>query len=99
MLTDDDLRQVVESAASAAPAPRGLDMSTFAVDVDPRQSHSRRPQVLAIGIAAAMLVAVIIGASALSSRPSTKAAATFSAVPNSGTGAGATAAGAQSSSA
>lgn len=85
MLTDEDLRQLVETAASAAPPPEGLDMSTFAVDELPRPHNPRRPQVLAIGIAAAMVVAVLLGVNALSGRSSTKSAATssFSAVANS----------------
>jgi len=98
MLTDEDLRELIESAASAAPEPPGLDMSTFAVDVDPVRTRTRRPQVMAIGVAAAMVVAVLLGINALSGSTSTKSAAKFSTVANSiGGGAPATTVPAQSS--
>jgi len=42
MLTDEELRELIESAAAAGPEPPGLDMSTFAVDVDPVRPRVRR---------------------------------------------------------
>ena len=75
MLTDDDLRQLVEGAASAAPEPSGLDMSTFAVDVVPRRRRSMRVPA-ALGAAAAVLVAVLFGGRVFSEHTDAKKAAT-----------------------
>ena len=84
MLTDDDLRNLLEQAASAAPDPPGLDMSTFAVDTEPRRRRTLPPQVMALGVAAAVFVAVLFGINLFSGRSDTKSSNTaFAPVANS----------------
>ena len=82
MLTDEDLNRLLETAASAAPPPEGLDMSTFAVDVDPRRVRSYRPAIKVLGIAAAACVALLLGTAVFTSTFD-KPATTFGTVANS----------------
>lgn len=78
MLTEEDLHELLGIAATAAPEPDALDTSAFTTDVAPRRTRSLRQPAKVIGIAAAVLVAVVLGANALGGRGSTssKSAAT-----------------------
>ena len=84
MLTDDDLHELLDVAAAAAPQPHALDASLLSADVEPRRVRSLRQPAIVLGVAAAVFVAVLIGASVFSGRStSTKSAASFSNVANS----------------
>src|SRR4051794_16044938 len=98
MLTDEDLRQLVEEAAAAAPSPALLDVAAFTAEPKPKRVRSVRPAVAVVGVAAAAFVAVLIGASLFSSGSNSKSNTAFSTVANSiGGGAPATTVPAQSS--
>src|SRR4051812_33432805 len=95
MLTDEDLRQLVEEAAAAAPPPAPLDVAAFTAEPKPTRVRSVRPAVAVVGVAAAAFVAVLIGASVFSSGSNSKSNTAFSTVANSiGGGAPATPGGA-----
>ena len=81
MLTEGDLRELVESAAAAAPGPDELDMNSFSVAPTPRRRRAVRRPVVALGVAAAAIVAVILGAAA--SRDGDTKQQSFSTVANS----------------
>ena len=64
MLTEDDLRDLVESAAAAAPVPDALDANSVAVAPTPRRRRALRRPVVALGVAAAAIVALLLGTAA-----------------------------------
>lgn len=84
MLTDDDLRRLLDDAAASAPEPAPLDVTAFTVTRRRRTRALPKP-VLVVGVAAAAFVAVLVGASVFASRSTTatKSAAPFSTVANS----------------
>ncbi|MEY2436370.1 MAG: hypothetical protein QOF97_1206, partial [Acidimicrobiaceae bacterium] len=66
MLTEDDLRAVVESAASAAPRPAAIDDQQFADARTSAVTRIRRPRGrMAVGLLAAAVLAVLAVSTAL----------------------------------
>jgi hypothetical protein len=71
MLTDDDLRAMVEQAAAAAPRPQQVDIRRYAEGAEPvRRRRVRRPSratVIGVGVAAAVLAVLSLAFTGLGS--------------------------------
>jgi hypothetical protein len=65
MLTDDDLVELMESAAAAAPATDPLKIEQFSVATPRRRAMSRRRLATALGAAAAIALVLVVSISAL----------------------------------